>query len=537
MPRVSMIYDKVIEDDREVSKKFFMVRGDERYARTTDTLITVTETGNNEFAGYYVNINVEVLRCLGSSKCLVYDGDEMIGSFNTTSNVRTHTFSNLLIGYGEHNFRAEFQSNERCIGSVSKTVTSSMDIPAIYQTSLSFDNVIVYPSQTTITKTVELSGGKVSSYYASKTIKVYVDGVESTSATTDNRGVATITLTGLDRGSHSISAEFESDGSLYGSITSQTIDVGYNVNIISYPITFLNDGTDVVVVQVVDNNNNAVSGATVSFDNATAITDSDGIANITVQGISEGTYHASCGGDVSEDIIVDVLEFESITLTAQDGVVVGGKNMRGSELLTATITGESINHIPITFSGDESINGVQYTDSDGVASVVYRGSGKGNVNVTATYGELTSTIAIEDVILYGNKGTITGMYGNTNVITNRYSQYCSFNFGRNGYVELFQTSPVAPDDGWYQLEMNIVSLNISNITSSFKICNDIIVEPSKITAGLLRIVSDSSSIRVYMNGEVIGQITQTGSKTTTLKIQSVGGTATLNFDSLKVKKL
>jgi hypothetical protein len=52
------------------------------------------------------------------------------------------------------------------------------------------------------------------------------------------------------------------------------------------------------------------------------------------------------------------------------------------------------------------------------------------------------------------------MYGNTNVTTNRYSQYCSFNFGRNGYVELFQTSPVAPDDGWYQAEMNIASLDI-----------------------------------------------------------------------------
>jgi hypothetical protein len=55
--------------------------------------------------------------------------------------------------------------------------------------------------------------------------------------------------------------------------------------------------------------------------------------------------------------------------------------------------------------------------------------------------------------------------------------------------------------------------------------------------GVLKIVSDNTSIRVYMNGEVIGQATQTGSKTTTLKIQSVGGTATLNFDSLKVKKL
>jgi hypothetical protein len=412
-----------------------------------------------------------------------------------------------------------------------------MDVPDMYKVNIAFDNTITYPTSSGYDKTITLSGIKPTSYYANKEVIIYVDGEEYTTSTTDENAQCEITLENLSIGSHTITAEVGTVSGLYGNIASQTIYVGYNVSIISYPATFLNTGTDVVKVQVLDYNNNPVTGVSVSFANDTATTDVDGIATITVSNITEGTYHASCGGDVSSDIVVDVLDINGLTLTAQDGVVLGGRNMRGTELLTATLTGDVVSNIPITFSGDISVNGVQYTDSDGVASVVYNGTGKGDVMITANFGEYTSSVELEDVIVYANKGTIKGMYGIFNVSISRYSQYCSFRFRRNGYVELFKTSPVAPDDGWYQAEMNIASLNISNLTSSFKFCDVITVEPSQITAGILKIVSDNTSIRVYMNGEIIGQATQTGSKTTTLKIQSVGGTATLNFDSLKVKKL
>ena len=536
--RLSTTWDKFEIDGEKVSKKVFMLRGDEAYARTTDCLVTCSNVRNTFYEGFKVNVRVDVLRGLGSSVCYLYDGEQKLGQFNTTTNVTSHTFEDLQLSYdAEHDIKAVYMGSEQCLKSQSKTQQLYEDIPDQFKVNIAIDNTTIYPSLTSITKTATLSGILGDSSYNNIDVLWYVDGEYVETTNTGSSTSASCNIGTLSDGNHTIMAEVETENNLYGNRTSETISIGYNVSILDYPTTFLCDGTDKVTVSVLDYNNNPVSGATVTFATYTATTGVDGIATITVSNITEGTYHASCGGDVSSDIVVDVLDINGLTLTAQDGVVLGGRNMRGTELLTATLTGDVVSNIPITFSGDISVNGVQYTDSDGVASVVYNGTGKGDVMITANFGEYTSSVALEDVIVYANKGTIKGMYGIFNVSISRYSQYCSFRFRRNGYVELFKTSPVAPDDGWYQAEMNIASLNISNLTSSFKFCDVITVEPSQITAGILKIVSDNTSIRVYMNGEVIGQATQTGSKTTTLKIQSVGGTATLNFDSLKVKKL
>ena len=536
MVRISTIYDKVIEDDKEVSKKFFMVRGDERYARTTDTLITVTETGDYGFEGYYVTIRAEVLRCLGSSVCNLYDDEEMIGSFNTTSNVKTHTFTNLQVGYGEHKFYAVFNSNERCMGSRSKTITSTMDIPAEYKVNIVFDNTTVFASNTA-SKTITLTGVKATSTYANKSVKIYVDGVEYTTVTTDSNAQATVSLTNVEDGNHTITAEVPIVSEVYyGTTESQSISIGYNLSIMSYPTTFLNDGTDKVNVSVLDYNNNPVTGATVTFATYTATTDSNGVASITIPYIEDGTYSATCGGDSSESIQVHAIGVTGLTLTTDKSIVQDGE----TALLTATVTGGRSRSIPVTFTLESGETATLNTDANGRCQYVYNGTGVGDNIATATVNGYTASVNIEDAMLYftPDKYSTDPKYLDiSNVDWKRYSKYIDWTL----YRRIILTFGKLNQKLGYstEIEMNIISQN--NLENTNWSIMGMGQSPLfKLTTGKLRIVMGNNAdsyVSVYMNDELVARRQRVSVQGISLYCLQMTAGTNLQFDSLKIKRI
>ena len=71
MVRISTIYDK------DIKEQVFMIRGDERYARSTKTVISLgTRVDTSE--GFVQSLLVNVFRDVGNGSLVVYDNDVVV---------------------------------------------------------------------------------------------------------------------------------------------------------------------------------------------------------------------------------------------------------------------------------------------------------------------------------------------------------------------------------------------------------------------------------------------------------------------------
>ena len=106
-------------------------------------------------------------------------------------------------------------------------------------------------------------------------------------------------------------------------------------------------------------------------------------------------YSASCSGYTSEQITARVTSITGITLSSNTDVVTSNKTIT----LTAEIGGTYIQpNTPVTVTGD--ITGTYGTDDYGRVSFMYTGDGTGDKTVTATVGEYSDSILIEDLLYY-----------------------------------------------------------------------------------------------------------------------------------------
>lgn len=535
--RLSTTWDKFEIDGEKVSKKVFMLRGDEAYARTTDCLVTCTNIRNTFYEGFKVNIRVDVLRGLGSSVCYLYDGEQKLGQFNTTTNVTSHTFEDLQLSYdAEHDIKAVYMGSEQCLKSQSKTQQLYEDIPDQFKVNIAIDNTTIYPSSTSITKTATLSGILDDSSYHNIDVLWYVDGEYVETTNTGSSTSASCNIGTLSDGNHTIMAEVETKDNLYGNRTSETISIGYNISIIDYPTTFLCDGTDKVTVSVLDYNNNPVSGATVTFATYTATTDSNGVASITIPYIEDGTYNATCGGDSSESIEVHAIGVSGLTLTTDKAIVQDGE----TALLTATVTGGRISSIPVTFTLESGETATLNTDANGRCQYVYNGTGVGDNIATATVNGYTASVNIEDTMLYltPDRYSTNPKYLMVGAVNwKKYSKYIDWTL----YRRIILTFGKLNQKLGYstEIEMNIISQN--NLENTDWSIMGIGQSPLfKLTTGKLRIVMGNNAdsyVSVYMNDELVARKQGVSEQGISLySFQMTTGT-NLQFDSLKIKRI
>ena len=537
MVRISTTYDKIFDEieGRVLSKKVFVVRGDEAYARTTEvglTLGTINTTDPNWFT---TNIKVDVYRGVGSSVCYLYDEDDLIGQFNTTSNVKSKTFSNLQFKYDEeHTIKAVYKGNAQCLGSNSRVEKMNVELPPEHKTNIDFTSDIQYPS-TSYTYSIKLTVGEsktVTDTCKERDILIYVDGQYYTTLTTDNNGVATYAST-LALGTHNIRADVERDTGISSATNNIDISNGYIVEITDYPTIFIIGRNNQVIVSVRDNYNNPVVGKTVSFNNVTATTNNDGIATLNVTNITDGKYHAICQGNNSNDIDVVTPDVSSMSITSDRPYIWYNNGCT----VTVQLNGSSTSQIPVTIN-DGKTSTVYTTDNTGKIDVYVNGESSNNKTITATYQDISESLTIDDYIR-----VLTTEYTGSNVSTNvqyltTYAKYFQFatpeRFNPSNGITLMLYPYLQPSKN-YQLEMDIIEFK-GNLVY-FNQSEQSIISDTELGTGKLRWVIEGNISKFYMDDVLVKTTPNYQYYGITGRDKSSNEKFVLKFNNVKIKEI
>lgn len=277
---VTTKYDKVIEDNKEVRKKVFMIRGDEAYAKTTNTSISVGEITNTDKYTFTTDITINVYRNVGSSTVILHDGEEVLDLKTIGVGVHEVVFEDLTFSYGvEHKLYAVFKGNSSCLPSKSKTEVLYEE-PTAYKTNITKTSGTIYYNRNstfnsnslTGTFTVTLGGDSPSSAIP---VKLYInDGLIKTYDVTGELEINYSTLpshTGLiTSGEYTVKLVIEETENYYGYTYTYKVYGGFKVEIISYPTSgVIDNGVPRKIVGRVSDwgTGKGVQGVTIYFRN------------------------------------------------------------------------------------------------------------------------------------------------------------------------------------------------------------------------------------------------------------------------------
>ena len=453
MVRCSIFYDN------EKKEQFFMVRGDERYARSTKTILEYV-SAVDDVSHFDCTLSVNVLRDTGEGSIVIYDNDVLTSVLVYDETTSTYVemdsipWSSLLNGLTfkvanltydvSHNFTAKYIGNKSCSPSTSSIVT--VNRPDLNRTEavISVGSKVQYVPNTTITKTITLSNDLLASYNANQNIVVKYDDTVIDTVTTDENGEASVSIPSGNAGLHTITYDYDGSSHLTTKIVTQDVSVGYHVEVIEYPPIAVvgNDftitakitdwfgnlhspklnGTGILdeIVVFFHKNNSYVT----SYSGFTII--STGIVSKTIPASHIGQYDFDSVGISldkytqspyrsysSEPIPITHVEIESLSLSTSSLDVAKNETM----LISANIN-QQIANVPVTLSrvkefvgeylSDKSYEVLSsetiYTNSEGVATKQYESQGGGYYEYRAECGDKTSNIVdFPDYYTYWNK--------------------------------------------------------------------------------------------------------------------------------------
>lgn len=404
--------------DPNIKSKVFMIRGDEAYARTTKTILSMNtfNDSDDEFIGYKVAFDVDVLRDMGTSHITIYDYDDVVGVFDWNDNTRNSAFGNYYLAYdNEHELRVRYHGNKQCLGSTSNVIPFQMDLPSKFNTIITFSN-ITYNGHT-VDFDVSLSINGVTTYDAlhNKSITIsYVDingdDASTTITTGDSSNTAHCTLT-LGDGVNTVSASV-SRSNINSASASQNMYVGYIVDLATVPTIVKTNMTYNVKVRVSDYTGAYVSGKSVTLYGAssspvTATTDSNGFATYNGLTITDTIYATISGGYESEhytpQFIDDVTisypsSLKSYTLYDEPyRFPVDVYRSQGEKVKdTVTIKINDGVHPMETMSVLTS----DLNNSHGYVNIPSRGAYGTDIHVSLEYGEATESLHYNEYLMY-----------------------------------------------------------------------------------------------------------------------------------------
>jgi len=390
MARISTVFDEINEE----MQKVFMVRGDESYARTTDVIFSINSSFSSNSLGYVLTANVDVLRDLGTSTLTFYDNDEVLYVCDWTSSTSATAIELPRISWDvEHIIYVKYDGNTQCLKSQSDKISVIKSNPNLTDTTLTdTTSTKVYTSTQNITVSTKLDRASGSASLENHEIEYYVDDALIDTTLTNSTGASSLNIGTLSNGIHDITAQFDGESPLGSSEVTFQVGVGYDLTIMEYPSVFVNGVNNPVKVLVVDKFGNPKSGASVSFGNASASTNSNGIATINVTSISNNSAaYATYGNYTSDTVTVYSFTPSSISLDTVDGVTVTGV----MENITVSIQGTgTVSNVPITVTG--AMAGTYYTGANGTLVLNYLGTGAGDVTITAQVGNKTANTTVVD---------------------------------------------------------------------------------------------------------------------------------------------
>lgn len=509
--------------DYNLHKRYYIVKGDVGYTKTTDIVLNQQSTIIDSTIDYCtVTFTVDVKGDRGSSDIVFYDnglpikvfyGGSEVEKLSWNSDITNPATISMRLSYdAEHNITARYLGNNSCLASKSRNYNIYRDRPSHYLSEITFSSVTSF----TTGSTVSITGTLVAdSHYSSQDIKIYVDEELASTVQTGNDGSFTYTNSELEDGVHSIRAVFEGNNYVSSTDNSIAISVGYNIDI-EYDSIWV-DAVGNIKVTVTDYLGNLVDDVSVScrlnsIDVLTGVTE-DGVATLTNsnQQIELSTpLTVFCEGNESNEFSPRVVYVDSLDVTADETITSSNRTV----VLSVSAQGWDLGDNMVSLEGAKVYltNASQeyvILDSNNSATSYYQGNGSGDVEITASLGVLAESIEIEDVLQYWNTNGVSYnksyilIYGRVMELTNGY-KFQSYN-GKLGSVGL----PYSSNDT--ELEFKVVNTSanpilsvgelfantfnskISVINSNLK-ANDIVKIKNKISEGLLE---------VYVNGNLM----------------------------------
>ena len=242
MARISVFYDK------EEKEQFFMLRGDEAYARSTSTSLELGTPLDNPdtHLDFQMDMTVNVLRDVDEAYIVIYDNDVpvyTIEDWSSASTARTITLYGLNYDI-QHNFYARYMGNNSCRPSSSQVHTIFVQNTYRANTNLAIDSSTThYDKNAALTKTVTLTndasparpdfnwGQEITIKYDGTEIDTYTTAVDGNTITCSIQDVG-------DVGIHTITAEYYGSEHNKSTIATQEIEVGYNLVKLATPTVF-----------------------------------------------------------------------------------------------------------------------------------------------------------------------------------------------------------------------------------------------------------------------------------------------------------
>ena len=384
--------------DSSIHQKVFVLKGDEAYARTTDTIATlITDFGDfdNHISYCHVGLEIQVLRELGNSNLQIYCDDEhlytipwsndhmgeiidsdwnekgvywengklLIGKYSLNPLVNTGLY---LLYDVEHKIEVRYDPNNYCLGSSAKPIVFTVPTPDVFASTLTL-NPLTTRFAPDDEVDMKLSFECDNQTTTAKSVRIYDNDVlvETVEVTQD---IFTMLELGvLSTGLHTIKAVFEGDDEAYASETSLDISVGYKITNLQYPSYVIVGDDGSLSCNVLDYFNEPYVGLGVSvaeYNNgswssisSTGQTNSQGFININSVQYSEKEFAVTIDGWYDEKHRTNIINPTNVNVAFNDPIVdrpLFDNNIWGSadSPITATVYGDNhpIGGMPLTIT-------------------------------------------------------------------------------------------------------------------------------------------------------------------------------------------
>lgn len=387
--------DIITIDGVDTRKKVFMVRGDESYAHSTNITLNRDESidTGSDVKGFCLALTGEIYRNIGSSNIIIYDGEEILKTFDINDNQHSFRIDDLYLSYNvEHELYAVLKGNNQCMGSKSKKLNLSVPLPDELHTSITFNNVptnIEANSSIPLNLTAKQSNVNVPD---GTIVRIYDNNNHIADLETTG-GVASMSITNVAQGRHTITASIEESATVTSVSSSIDVSAGYDIIFYECPSVFFNNADNIVKFKVQDYFGDSVSNATVNFTNQHKVTNSQGIATFTIRNINNNTNYSASVGTSSVSKLLNSFTVSSINIGSEDGIVATNYN----EQINIKVNGEGYDgELPLTISDGESFKEAKvFGNKDYIYT--YQGQGRGDVTITASCGNTGSSVQIEDL--------------------------------------------------------------------------------------------------------------------------------------------
>lgn len=461
-----------------------MVRGDERYARSTKVVLA---EGSRTIEDTYfdLNVTVDVLRDVGESSIVIYDNEEVvyvIDDWKSTDTARTIKLTHLVYDV-DHIFTAKYIGNQSCSPSLSNSLKINIEDTNIAKSTLTITNVEtqVNPSSTQTLNITLTNDEGISTYNAQQPIKIYYDNTLLTTLTTNNSGKANYELSNGNIGLHELYVVFDGSRNLKTSSLNYQISTGYQFTDVGYDEVFIYKESKNFKFKVKNWLNTTQTSGTVYLEKLNSnqweeigskeITSST-INRIAYTPLKEETYRLryddpnTSNSYYSAELKPRFVKPSDLTVTANPTPF--GKNQQS---LITIQTNSPYANTEIFCEGsviedlyDGSYSNTFLTDGTGKVTIPYIGNGKGEKQLITRFGVLYDDFTSMDYIQYWSLNRTINQ--NSNLTSDKLLKYNNF-WRIVSSVNSFAFNDIE-DDIDYTVEINGVNSSVPVFITCFE---------------------------------------------------------------------